>query len=326
VATIEDVVKKSGVSRSTVFRFLNGSNVRADAKKAIIQAMEELNYKTELIYKHHSISIDVSIAKNFEGFQGFTEIVQGITQRADEKGIRINLVRHTGDQILQDYERWNTEKELKGVIVIGKNKEDEKLEMEMLRSKKIPHIFVNRVFEERDISYVAVDLKQAAYDIVNYLIQKGHQKIAVIGKPDRLKVDEDKMEGYREAFHKNDIKVSDEYFCSVQDSKEWEKKIHEILSSKELPTAYFGICDSHAIKFMHIAESYGYKVPEDIAVVGMDDVEIAAYSKPTLTTIHIPFQKMGILAVDQLVQLIMDEEICCTKTIVGHTLIERSSS
>jgi len=326
VATVEDVVKKSGVSRSTVFRFLNGSNVRADAKKAIIQAMQELNYKTDIIYKYHNISIDVSIAKNFEGFQGFTEMVQGITQRADAKGIHINLVRHTGEQIVQDYERWNTEKELKGVIVIGKNKEDEHLEIEMLRSKKIPHIFVNRVFEDNDISYVSVDLKKAACDIVNYLIQKGHQKIAVIGKPNQLKVDEDKMMGYREAFQKNGIEVSEEYFCSVDNSKEWEEKAKELLSAKEIPTAYFGICDSHAIKFIHMAENYGFKVPDDIAVVGMDDVEVAAYSSPTLTTIHIPFRKMGMQAVDQLLQLIIDKEICCSKTIIGHTLIERSSS
>lgn len=326
MATIEDVVKKSGVSRSTVFRFLNGSNVRADAKKAIIQAMQDLNYKTDHIYKHHNISIDVSIARNFEGFQGFAEIVQGITRQADERGIHVNLVRHTGEQIAHNYERWNAEQDLKGVIVIGKNKEDETLEKEMLKNKNIPHIFVNRVFEEEKISYVSVDLKQAACDIVDYLIQKGHRKIAVIGKPDQLKVDEDKMNGYRKAFKKHGLPVDEKYICSVQSSKEWEEKTHAILSSKEIPTAYFGICDSHAIKFIHIAESYGYKVPKDIAVVGMDDVEVAAYSNPTLTTVHIPFRKMGILAVDRLLELIMDEDIGSTQTILGHKLVERGSS
>lgn len=326
MATIEDVVKKSGVSRSTVFRFLNGSNVRVDAKKAIIQAMQDLNYKTDNIYKHHNISIDVSIARNFEGFQGFAEIVQGITQQADERGIHVNLVRHTGEQISHNYERWNTEQDLRGVIVIGKNKDDEAMEKEMLKNKNIPHIFVNRVFEEEKISYVSVDLKQAACDVVEYLIQKGHQKIAVIGKPDQLKVDQDKLDGYREAFEKHGLAVDEQYIHAVQSSKEWEERAHALLSAKEIPTAYFGICDSHAIKFIHIAESYGYKVPEDIAVVGMDDVEVAAYSKPTLTTIHIPFRKMGMIAVDRLLELIMEEEICSTQTIIGYKLVERGSS
>ena len=102
MATIDDIVKVSGASRSTVFRFLNGNNIRSDAKKAIIQAMEELNYKSDAIYKQQNITIEISTSSSFESFKGFTEIVQGITERADERGIRIQISRRTGEQIIND--------------------------------------------------------------------------------------------------------------------------------------------------------------------------------------------------------------------------------
>lgn len=325
MATIDDIVKVSGVSRSTVFRFLNGSNVRAEAKKAIIQAMEQLNYKTDAIYKQQNIVIEISTSNNFESFKGFTEVVQGIAQRADEKGVRVHLVRRTGEQIIHDYTRWNTGEKLKGVIVIGKNIEDEQREAEMLLAKGIPHVFVNRVMDDPAISYVAVDLKQAAYEMVSYLIQKGHRNIAVCGNPQKFKVDRDKLEGYKKALQENEIKVSNKYYYEVETPDEWENSLGKMFSKECMPTAYFAICDSHAMKFIHMAQSQGYKVPEDIAVVGMDDVETAQYFKPALTTVHVPFKKMGTVAVDNLLQLITDDEVSCIKTIIKHKLMIRES-
>ena len=325
MATIDDIVKASGASRSTVFRFLNGSNVRADAKKAIIKAMEELNFKSDAVYRQQNITIEISTSTNFESFKGFTEIVQGITQRADDKGIKVQLVRRTGEQIVNDYTRWNSSEELKGVIVIGKNIADEEKEAEMLVSENIPHVFVNRVMDDPSISYVSVDLKKAAFDIVNYLIQNGHNKIAIYGNPAELRVDRDKFDGYKIAFDKNETIVSEKYLFEAKSSGDWETTIKALLESENRPSAYFGICDSHAMKFIHIAQSMGLRVPGDLSVVGMDNVESAEYFKPALTTVHIPFKKMGELAVDNLVQLITDREVGCLKTIVRHELIVRES-
>lgn len=325
MATIDDIVKESGVSRSTVFRFLNGSNVRADAKKSIIQAMEQLNYRTDAVYKQQNFVIEISTSNDFESFKGFAEMVQGITQQADEKGIRVHIVRRTGEQITDDYSHWDAEDHCKGVIVIGKNSEDEQKEAEMLIAHGIPHIFLNRVMEQSSVSYVAVDLKQAAYDVVRYLIEKGHKDIAICGNPQEFKVDRDKLEGYKKALVENDIKVSEQYCYEHKSEKNWDDYFETLLSNDKKPTAFIGTCDSRAMRFIYKAHAAGCKIPEDIAVVGMDDVETSEYFKPALTTVHVPFKKMGIMAVDSLLQLMTDEDVSSIKTIVKHHLIIRES-
>lgn len=325
VATIDDVVRVSGVSRSTVFRFLNGSNVRPEARKAILQAMEQLNYKSDAVYRQQNITIEISTASNYDSFKGFTEVVQGIMERAAEKGVTVNLVRRNGEQITADYSGWSTRNGLKGIIVVGKNKEDEQKEAEIFLTKKIPHVFVNRVIDNPNISYVAVDLKKAAYDMVSYLIGNGHREIAVLGNPKTFKVDRDKLDGYKNAFLDNGIKVSEKYYFEIDKPEDWETQVRSMFEKGDVPTAYFGICDSYAMKFINLVHSLGYKVPEDIAVVGMDDIEAASYFKPAITSVHVPFRKMGITAVDNLLQLITDDDVSSMKTIIKHDLVIRES-
>lgn len=324
MATIEDIVRVSGASRSTVFRFLNGNNVRKETKDAIIKAMEKLDYKNEVIYKHKDVTIEISLAKDFEHFMGFTEIIHGITTRATEKGIKVNLVIRTGNDIDTDYANWDSINEMKGVIVVGKSIEDEEKEAKMLKLKNIPHIFANRLIDD-DVSYVAVDLKKAAYDLTCHLIKLGHKDIAIVGNIKNMRADKAKLEGYKAALSDNGIEVSDKYYHEVNNNGDFEKAIECILQGERLPTAYFGICDSHAMKFIYMAQSKGIKVPQDISVVGMDDIENVEYFKPALTTVYIPFEKIGRIAVDNLLKLITDSEVACLKTIIKHSIVLRES-
>jgi len=320
----EDIIQKSGVSRSTVFRFLRGDNVRPEARKAIIRAMNELGYSTKEIFLK-DVVFEISVAKDFEKFKGFTEVIQGITERAEMKNIRIQLVIRTGDQIKKDYEKWNGKSSAKGVIIIGKDRENETLEARWIKEKKIPHVFVNRILEDSEISYVAVDVRKAACDIVEYLIQKGHSKIATLGYPDMLRIDKDKMAGYDDAFAKHGLKIDEKYKFSLKDGDSSVDAIETILQMKDRPTAFFGICDSYAMEFINKAHEMGLKVPGDIAVAGMDDLDIAQYFKPALTTVRTPFKELGILAVEHLLR-ILTEDLVSIKTIVKHSLHIREST
>ena len=94
---------------------------------------------------------------------------------------------------------------------------------------------------------------------------------------------------------------------------------------KDRPTAFFGICDSYAMEFINKTHEMGLKVPDDIAVVGMDDLDIAQYYKPALTTMKTPFKELGVLAVDHLLELITGD-LVSMKTIVKHSFFIRESS
>jgi LacI family transcriptional regulator len=319
----EEIIQLSGVSRSTVFRFLRGDNVRPEARKAIIEAMKELGCETgELMLK--DIVLEISVAKSFESFKGFTEVIQGITERAEEKNVKIQLVIRTGEQIRRDYDKWNENGVTKGIIIIGKDFENETIEGNILREKRIPHIFVNRVMDDPDTSYIAVDVRKAACDIVEYLLSKGHRKIAVLGYPEMKRVDRDKIEGYYDAFRKKGIQPDKQDLFLLKEGDSPDDAIHAILQASERAAAFYGICDSYAMKFINSAHAMGLKVPEDIAVVGMDDLDIAQYYKPALTTVKTPFRRMGVLAVDHLLQLITGD-INSIRMIVRHHLYIRDS-
>jgi len=195
----------------------------------------------------------------------------------------------------------------------------------MLSKYNIPHIFVNRMSEASDFNYVSVDLEKGAYDIVDYLMKKGHKEIAVVGCPDKSQVDFEKLKGYKRAHEINNIQWDDDFYYEIDDMKDWEDTVKEILTKEKKPTAYFALCDSYAMKFIKLARTMGVKIPKDIALVGMDNIEMSEYMSPAITTVATPFDKMGKLAVEYLVKLILDEELSSIKTIVKHKIIERES-
>lgn len=325
MAKIDDIVNLTNVSRSTVFRFFNGQNIRADARNSIIKAMKELNYRMDDLYKYLNIEIEISISSNFESFQGFTQVVEGIASKADEKGVKVNIARRPMSQMDSDYSNWNESSTYKGVIVVGKNTEDTLYEAKAVSKYKIPHVFVNRLLETEEYNYVSVDLQKAAYDIVSYLINKGHKDIAVIGCPNTSQVDMQKLAGYRSALKNHNISVNKDFYYEIPTMDDWETTAKKLLTLEHRPSAFFAICDSHAIKFNKMVNDMGLNVPKDIAIVGMDDIDICKFVHPALTTVHIPFYKMGAIAVENLLKIITDDDIETMKTIVKHSIITRES-
>lgn len=320
----DEIIEKSGVSRSTVFRFFRGDNVRPELRKSIIKAMDDLGYSTKE-FCLQNVVLEISVAKDFEKFKGFTEVIQGITERAESRHVTIQLVIRTGDQIKKDYHKWNENSNTKGIIIIGKDLENEKIEAQCLRDNKLPHVFVNRIIDEPGISYVAVNLRKAAYDLVDCLIKKGHRRIATLAYPSILRIDRDKIEGYDDAFRKNGLEHDEKYKFILNKGDSSDDAIDKILNMKDKPTAFFGICDSYAMEFINKSHEKGLRIPEDIAVAGMDNLDIAQYFKPALTTVQTPFRKLGILAVDHLLQIIT-EDIGSIKTVVNHSLFVREST
>ncbi|NLM11701.1 MAG: LacI family transcriptional regulator, partial [Clostridiaceae bacterium] len=134
-----------------------------------------------------------------------------------------------------------------------------------------------------------------------------------------------KLAGYDDAFKKCGLKADIRYKYILENRDSSEDAIDAILKMKDRPTAFFGICDSYAMEFINKAHNAGLRVPDDIAVVGMDDLDIAQYFKPALTTVRTPFKEMGVLAVDYLLQL-LTEDLVCIKTTVKHSLHIREST
>lgn len=319
---VEQIVKASGVSRSTVFRFLRGDNVRPNAKTAIVSAMTQLGYvQKSAVNRQMHLEIEVSTSEDVDGFLGFAKVIDGITAKAGKLGIQVSLVKRGADKLEADYTNWAGSK--LGVIVIGKTLQDERREAELLLGHGIPHVFVNRVMNDNAVSYVAVDVRQAGYDITKHLIGLGRKRIAICGDTVNLRVDRDKIQGYKDALAEHNIPFYNDLCITNADKLHMEQAIQTLLSQSK-PDAFVGICDTYAMKFIGIGEKMGCRVPEDIAVVGMDDVVSGEYFRPALTTVHIPFYQIGELAVDSLLKQ-SGQDVKSVRTIVNHSIVVRDS-
>ncbi|MGN1059488.1 MAG: LacI family DNA-binding transcriptional regulator [Clostridia bacterium] len=320
---VSEIVRQSGVSRSTVFRFLRGENVRAGAKKAIIAAMEELGCVNEFaVNKQMRLELEISASHDLEQFSGFARVVDGVMSAAHERGVQVSIMRRDAEKSGQDYPAWDHGK--LGVIVIGKNLVDEVREEELLLAHQIPHVFINRIMDQPKTSFVAVDLADAACEITRHLIRRGCRRIAVSGDVTHLRVDRDKIAGYKRALCEAGLPVDPRLCLEDVPKAQLTRRLTALLEGGLVPDAYLGLCDTHAMQFIRLAEHFGLRVPEDIAVAGMDDVPTGEMFRPSLTTVHIPFYEMGALAVDALLKQ-THQDVRSVRTVLKHHLVLRES-
>lgn len=318
----EELVRLSGVSRSTVFRFLRGQNVRPQARSAILAAMEQLNIQHEDHSVHHGSSLLISIRPDFRVFKGFDLSINGFIEKAEHYGFRVEL--KTGSAI-EAVEAARGKAQIAGVLFLGKTMREEEAESERLRSAGIPHVFVNRMFDDLRFSWISVDHRLAAEEAVDHLVDLGHTDIGTWGVPHTYRIDKDKRTGYLRALEKSGLRVP--VSClDMETHGDLEPAVQALIESHKMPTAWFAPSDEHAMRLIKLARENEIRVPEDVAVVGMDDVGPAEYLTPPLTTVHIPFREAGSAAFDALRHLIENPSESSVRFLMKHRLIIRESS
>jgi DNA-binding LacI/PurR family transcriptional regulator len=322
VATIEDVARVAGVSRSTVFRLLNGNKVRRDAREAIQAAMKELNYFHNPRHTRSDIVLIVSVREHFEGLNVYADMVAGVMNRADNLGLHVRL--HAGPWQNDLEVVGSPSKARYGVLMIGKKDSDEEAESADLQRQGIPHVFVNRVFSEQNKSWVSVDLRRAALDAVEHLMSLGHVNIGTWGHVEEYRIDREKMAGFREAFEAHELPIPSACFSFERDG-DLEDIARSLFTSGSFPPAWFGMADEHVMRLVKVIREFGLRIPEDIALVGMDDIEPSKFFTPPLSSIHIPFRQAGAAAVDVLLRLIEDPIESSIRIVLKHKLVIRES-
>jgi len=323
MATIEDVVRLSGISRSTVFRFLKGSQVRPAAREAIQSAMHELDYSYDPRSGRGDILVVVAVKERFEGMTVYADMVAGIVNRASTLGLHLKL--HSGNgSLLGEADRSQAERRRVGVIFVGKDDAEEEAESAELAAAGIPHVFVNRVFSDPRRSFVSVDLRRAAHDAVAHLLSLGYADIGTWGRPADYRIDREKLAGMRDAFEERGLPPPSKVFTYETDG-DLEPAARRLLAEGRFPKAWFGLSDTHLMRLGVVFREAGLRVPEDVALVGMDDQEPSRFFSPPLTTVRIPFRQAGTSAVDVLLGMIEHPAQESIHMYLKHELVVRES-
>lgn len=334
-ATIKDVARHANVSIATVSRAINNSPfVSEDAKKRVLQAIEDLKYEPNALArglvrrKSNTIGVIIPDVSNVV----FAEILRGMEDAGHERNINLFIANTVKSQerMLRSL-KFLREKQVEGVIFASEEILPEYLKA--FHSLSAPVVLVATEAPHYQLPALKVNDYRASEDAVDYLVQYGHKEIGMISGPlDDKIAGVTRYQGYQYALVKHGI-VFREANVAFGDYRfhSGRQAFRDLWERNPSLTAVLASSDEMAVGAIVEASKMGIKVPDQLSVIGYDNVKLAEMSNPALTTVGQPLYEMGYKSVDMLFELIeqsqLEKKIIRTgETIyVPHAIIERES-
>lgn len=327
-ASIKDVAREAGVSIATVSRVLNDVDVvNEETKKKVQEAIKKLGYRPNIVarslktQKSRTIGIIIPDISN----QFYPEIVRGGEDVANIYDYNIMLCNTDLDPDKEmEYLKVLKEKMVDGVIYMSNSLENEMIEL--IKDLQLPVVLVETTDRENTFPSVTIDNDKAAFDATTYLIKRGNKKIAYIGMhEDAVNAAAYRFSGYREALLKHGIEFKEE-LCSFGGLKAHDgyDGVNMILKNSEID-ALFCASDEIAMGAINALRDNGKKVPEEVEVMGFDDIYSASIFYPKLTTVAQPMYDMGSVAMRMLIKNINKAELVQEHFVLPHQIVERDS-
>lgn len=330
---IKDVAKLANVSIATVSRVINKTaKVSEKAEKRVLEVLEETGYRPNSLAKElqRNKTYTIGVLLPRIDITVFAEAVEGISTIIKKNGYNI-LLANSREDIEEELNYFNIfhEKRVDGIIffspkIIDKHKK-------IIKKSKIPTIIIGEDIEDIKATTMHYDIKNGTRMAIKHLIELGHKKIAFLG----IKAELNEMLGkltydtYTEIVDEYDLRKDKNYVTrnsfEIGDGYKATKEIME--NSEEKPEAIFAVTDHLAITAMNYLYENGYKVPEDISIIGIDDMAISSFTNPPLTTVSYNYELVGEKAAKLLLNMIdKKEDKVYENIIVDYELKIRKST
>ncbi|WP_163517490.1 LacI family DNA-binding transcriptional regulator [Gelidibacter japonicus] len=331
--TIHDIARILNVDSSTVSRALNDSpRVTEKTKNRIIAKAHELGYQrndlASNLRKNKTNTLGVIVPRISRHF--FSSAIAGIEETSYNLGYNV-IICQSLEQLEREHNNINTlvANRVDGVLVSISMETKNYEHFEGLRKRKIPFVFFDRHLDIPDTSSVLIDDFQAGFDATEHLIIKGCEKIAHFSGPMHLEIYKNRCEGYKAALLKHDMEFSEELiFSSRLMEQDGVDNVNKIIELPYKVDGIFSANDVAAISALQQLKRNGYKIPEDIAIVGFSNEAISAVIEPSLTTINQPGFDIGKRAAELLISQITNsnKNFINEKIVIQASLVERDSS
>lgn len=307
-STIKDVAKMADVSISTVSRVINDSKpVSPEARRRVLHAIEALDYRPNevarsLVTKKSNL---IGVIVDDIGSAFASKILRGVEEVGRMYNHDILISSSYGDSEIElKFVKLLSQKQVEGIIVISSTL-NQKL-MYKLEESRIPYINVNRFYNIEEELTVQIDYEKISCDMVEYLISKGHKKIASVAIQKDLDRTQEKtkVNGYKKIVRENKLYENTIYTMGLkeEDILEISDKIDKAIS--EGVTALFCSQDEIAIHIINYLVDKGLKVPEDVSVTGFGGTDLTDIYRPKLTTVKLSFYDIGAVAVRRIIKKI----------------------
>lgn len=329
--TIKDIANIAGVSTATVSKIINkkDSNISDATRNKVQKIIEEHFYvpnrvASSMVTKRtKTLGLVIpNIANPF-----FPELARGAEDMANSEGYTMILCNTDDNEEKEEmYISMLQEKMVDGIIFTSSSRRTKV--SDSLTHLNVPIITVDREIKDLKVSgKIMVDNKQGAYDAVSYMIKRGYRRIIHLTGPMTSKPTQDRIEGYKSALQDNDISFSEEMIFPGDYSSDWGyKAVREALAAVKNFDGVFCGNDLIAIGAVKSLKSLQFIIPEEIGVVGFDDIYMAKMVDPELTTVKQPNYQMGYKSAEMLIRMVEKREVIEKEYILKTKLIIREST
>lgn len=307
--TIKDIAKHLGISTSTVSRAFNDSSeINPRTRAAVLAYAKEINYlpnkMAQNFKKQRTNIIGVLIPETINSF--FSKALAGIQSRLNQENYQVILCQ-SNESLEGENRNLQTllQSQVDGIIVSvsRETKDDAHFDVAIRNGTHV--VFFDRILEGKNASTVISDNYEIVAKATNHLMETGCQRIAYIAGPQNLFNSKWRYEGFKFAMTQAGRPLREDYLISTHyDSEEVAQYTNRLLDLPEPPDGILAINDASAIQMIKVIQSRGFRIPEDVSIIGFNNDFYGQYSSPALSTIEIPVFKMGAAAASQIIQKI----------------------
>jgi LacI family transcriptional regulator len=335
LSTIKDVAALAGVSFTTVSHVLNDTRpVSADARRRVLAAVDEIGYLPSAVARSLRKSETKIVGVLVPNVQNpfFAELVCGVEECCRLAGFSVFLCNSDNDpKRQQQYMRTLLEKRVDGLLLSSAG-DDEAL-ARIFKLASVPSVTVDRLVPGARADRVSVDNRQGAYNAVRHLLELGHRRIACLSGPAEFEVARERIDGWRGALLEAGITPDDSLVIESDfSSPGGYKAVRALLRAQadgavaQPVTAIFASNDMMAIGALRAAAELGLKLPQQLSVVGFDDVELSRYVFPALTTVGCSIRQLGQEAARVLIERIDNPGAALREVLLTPRLVVREST
>lgn len=323
--TIKDVAREAGVSISTVSNALNGVDVlHPDTKQHILEVADRLHYIPNLNGRNLKSQATKVIGLFLTSIKGpyYGVLADSIYQSCKKNGYELNIfISDKADNMMTNI----LGKRIDGAIILNEFVREK--EIGILLENEVPIVFIDREQLGENVSSVVFDSYHEGELAAKYLLELGHTTFGYMRGVENNFDNSERLRGFQNILGKAGITLQEDYILNGAFEREAAyNSMKDFLElGKPLPEAIFAANDESAIGTITALMEEGIKVPEQVSVMGCDDIEAAQLVRPSITTIRTSFEKQGILAVNHLIALIKGEECGCIEVLHGR-IIPREST
>ena len=335
--TIKDIAERSGVSVTTVSRVLNEKpDVNDETRARVLKVIEDSNYRPNGMARSLVINQTYSIGLIIPDINNpyFPEVARGVEDQAQDSSYSV-IFSSTDNKLEQEQEVIDLmlQKRVDGLIVSLSLANRDILKR--LESRNIPVVQLDRKIPDSIYPAVMIDNQQSAYKAVQFLIDEGYKEIAHITGDLQTVPGQDREDGYRKAILDNDLRLAEDMIIEGDFSKRsGYDAMEKMIASGNLPEAIFAANDMMALGVLEACRHADIRIPEDLVLIGHDNISISNLVYPALTTMAQPKYKLGRQASKMLIDLInikqkkgsLDKEDFFADQILETKLVRRGST